>query len=104
MKFYISKINRIVELDDKIVNKYLQLEYVLKEGPFIIGIYGEYEHYPSEEEISQAELSTLCNKILLNEIEALLAMPSVIKCVQNHYDKFLEATESNELLEYEVGD
>ena len=71
MKYMIYSANRIVELDDRIVNAYLKTvdPAVLTESPFILAMMFDFGHFPNESEISNSELSDYCNNVLLQELE-----------------------------------
>ena len=70
MKFDVVSLNRIVELDDEIVAEYRRYK-PLSEDPFVIVAISEYGHEPTAQEVSDEELSKLCNEVLLSDLKAL---------------------------------
>lgn len=105
MKYYIERLNRTVELDDDLVNEYCKYEK-LRDQPFSIAVRTEYGCAPTEEQVSNEELSNFCNEVLLHELKIMTAMPKIMKTIKENYEKFNKASEENELLDLdiEVGD
>ena len=54
MKYFITRLDRTVELDDILVQKYCEYEN-LREQPFSIVIKSKFGHKPTKEEISDEE-------------------------------------------------
>lgn len=102
MKFYSEKLNRTINLNDNLVNEYLQFEDEIRDTPFAIVVIGKYGHEPTKEEISDEELSELCNRVLASEIKVNLAMPKIIQCIDENYEKFEQASKEGELLEFDI--
>ena len=72
MKFDVVDLNRIVELDDEIVAEYCRYK-PLSEDPFVIVAISEYGHEPTAQEVSDEELSKLCNEVLWSSYGAVLS-------------------------------
>lgn len=102
MRYYIEALNREVELNDELVNAYKELEGELRQGPFVIVVLSKYGHEPTEQEISNEELSALCNKILATEIKVDLDMPRIIEAIYKHEKEFEKAAQEGELLEFDI--
>jgi len=77
MQYTITRLNRTVELDDLLVEEYCKVEK-LREQPFSIVIKSQFGHAPTIEEISDEELSHLCNQILISELKALCLLPKAL--------------------------
>lgn len=86
MKFELKSIKRTVELIDDLVNEYKKLDD-LRENQFCIIIISKYGDNPSKEEVSDEELSALCNKILFSSLKALSLLPNALKIVNENEDK-----------------
>ena len=97
MKFTIGRLERTVELDDALVKKYCEYDE-LREQPFSIVIRTKFGHKPTPEEISDDDLSKLCNEILLSELKALAMLPAAVSMV----DQLEEQTRKGELAEYNL--
>ncbi len=80
MKFDVVGLNRIVELDDEIVAEYCRYK-PLSEDPFVIVAISEYGHEPTAQEVSDEELSKLCNEVLLSDLKALALLPNALAFV-----------------------
>ena len=94
MLYTISRINRTVDLDNDLVSKYLEYDE-LHEQPFSIVVRTKFGHSPTKEEISDADLSSLCNEILLSELKALALLPNALSAIN---DEFIKKTQAGELL------
>ena len=90
MKYYISQINRTVELDDELVRQHAELD-ILHEAPFVIAVITEYGHEPDQEEVSDEKLSEFCNQVLDSEIQALKALPYVAEFATRNEKMLREA-------------
>ena len=90
MKYYISQINRTVELDDELVRQHAELD-ILHEAPFVIAVITEYGHEPNKEEVSDEKLSKFCNQVLDSEIRALKALPVVAEFATRNETMLREA-------------
>ena len=103
MKYNIPKINRTVELDDALVKEYEKYDE-LKEHSFVIGILSTYSHKHSKEDVSDEELSELCNKILASDIEAYKYMPAITEIIEGNEDEIDIATEKGICFEMDLGE
>ncbi|MBR1853484.1 MAG: hypothetical protein IJ794_10155 [Lachnospiraceae bacterium] len=103
MKYNIPKINRTVELDDALVKEYEKYDE-LTEHSFIIGILSTYNHKHGKEDVSDEELSELCNKILASDIEAYRYMPRITEFIEKNSDKLDIAAERSICLEVDLGE
>lgn len=83
MKFDITGLNRIVELNDDIVAEYCKYK-PLSEDPFVIVAISEYGHEPTVDEASDEELSKMCNEVLLSDLKALALLPDALNFVKEH--------------------
>ncbi len=83
MKYFISKINRIVELDDKLVKEFLKYDE-LRDSIFTILLRSNFKNGLSESNISDKELSSVCNRILLTELTAIADLPSALETYLKH--------------------
>ena len=83
MKFDVAGLNRTVELDDKIVAEYCRYK-PLSEDPFVIVAISEYGHEPTAQEVSDEELSILCNEVLLSDLKALALLPNALAFVDKN--------------------
>lgn len=82
MKYHINKINRTVNLDDNLVNWYTKMSE-LHDSVFTLPILYKYGQYPTQE-ITDEELSLICNKALASELEAALLIPKALEYINNH--------------------
>lgn len=101
MKYNIKKINRSVELDDNLVSEYTKYSE-LHEQSFTIIIQTTFGHAPTKEEINDAELSKMCNEILLSELQAMSLLPEALKIVDNHREEIENVSKNKEILEYRI--
>ncbi len=99
MKFFIKDINRTVDLNETLVDKYLEVDDELTGGSFTIAILSKYGHVPTKDEISDEALSELCNDILLGDLKALALIPKAINYVKGHHNQWEESSNKGELLE-----
>lgn len=101
MKYDIKKINRSVELDDNLVSEYTKYSE-LHEQSFTIIIRSTFGHAPTKEEINDAELSKMCNEILLSELQTMSLVPEALEIVDNHRKEIEMASKNDEFLEYKI--
>lgn len=101
MKYDIKKINRSVELDDNLVSEYTKYSE-LHEQSFTIIIRSTFGHAPTKEEINDAELSKMCNEILLSELQTMSLLPEALEIVDNHRKEIEMAGKNDEFLEYKI--
>lgn len=85
MLYTIKRLNRTVDLNDDLVNKYCEYES-LRDQPFSIVVRAKYGHCPTEGEVSDAELSELCNSVLLSELKAMALLPKAVSVIEEKYD------------------
>lgn len=101
MKYDIKKINRSVELDDNLVSEYTKYSE-LHEQSFTIIIRSTFGHAPTKEEINDADLSKMCNEILLSELQTMSLLPEALEIVDNHRKEIEMASKNDEFLEYKI--
>ena len=101
MKYDIKKINRSVELDDNLVSEYTKYSE-LHEQSFTIIIRSTFGHAPTKKEINDAELSKICNEILLSELQTMSLLPEALEIVDNHRKEIETASKNNEFFEYKI--
>lgn len=89
----IEKLGRSVELDDALVKEYEKYG-PLTDSSFVIVLLSRYGHAPSEDELSDGELSQICNDVLLSELKTYTLVPKALE----HIDELKAASERNELL------
>ena len=97
MLYTIKKINRTVNLDDELVKKCKEYDE-LRDYTFCIVIRTKYGHAPTREEVSDSELSQLCNEILLSELKALMKLPQALRFI----DKITVSSKDRNIVEYEI--
>ncbi len=101
MLYTINRINRTVNLNDDLVNKYLEYDE-LHEESFSIVVRTKFGHAPTETEISDDDLSALCNEILLSELKALALLPKALLIIHDNYTTYKQKTENGELIEQQL--
>ena len=101
MKYHIERLNRTVELYDRIVEEYTKYEK-LRDQPFSIIVRNQFGHAPSQEEISDNDLSELCNEILLTELKAIAALPVTAQFIRQHENEYKESSDNNIIREFTV--
>ena len=87
MKFEITQLNRTVELDDRLVEEYEKYEN-LRENSFIIAAIHQYGHKPTAKEISDSELSKLCNAVLFADLKTFALIPKALEFLEKNYEQF----------------
>ena len=92
MKYHISKINRTIELNDKLVKEFTKYDE-LRDSIFTILLRSKYKNKLSETDISDKELSSVCNEILLTELKAIADMPAAIETYMNNIGLFKKGTD-----------
>lgn len=50
----------------------------MSEDPFVLVAISEYGHEPTAQEVSDEELSKLCNEVLLSDLKALALLPNAL--------------------------
>lgn len=105
MHYYSEKMNRWVELDDRLAEICFNID---EHGErrmnlaFDMATIEECGHRPTKEELSDERLSYLCNQVLLSEIQLIHDLPKILQCIQVNYDKFDEAAKTGELLDIDI--
>ena len=87
MKYYIGEINRAVELDDELVKEYEKYDEII-DSTFTITICSNYGEHPSQEDVSDEELSKICNKILFGELKVMAVLPKFLNYFDSHYEEW----------------
>ena len=103
MKYMISQLNREVELDDLLVNEYVKYDD-LTEYNFVIVLASKFGHLPTKEEISDEELSQICNKVLFGELKALTLLPKALEVISQHREELTEAAKTGTLLQFSLSE
>ena len=75
MEYFVEEINRSVELDNELANLFLQVDEP-SDSLFLIQIYGAT---PDASELTDEELSELCNSALLKELQMYALLPRIMK-------------------------
>ncbi len=101
MRYYIERLNRTVELDDRLVRIYTEYER-LRDQPFSIVVRCKYGHAPSTDEVSDEELSVFCNQILLSELKALSIIPRMQGYFNEHESDYIELAKNGILKEFPI--
>lgn len=87
MIYKLSEINREVELEDSLVDLYTKLDE-LHESIFLIPIYSTLDHKKKEIEesgktaedyLTDQELSQICNKAIVKELQMYSLLPEIVK-------------------------
>ena len=99
MKYMISQLNREVELDDRLLNEYVKYSD-LAEYQFCIAIRTKFGNNSSN--ISDEELSLLCNEVLLGELKALTLLPKALEVISKHRADLKESAKNGKLLEFDL--
>ena len=81
-----------------IFSKYSELH----EQSFTIIIRSTFGHAPTKKEINDAELSKMCNEILLSELQTMSLLPEALEIVDNHRKEIETASKNNEFFEYKI--
>ena len=103
MKFTITQMNRTVELDDVLATEYEKYDDIL-EYPFVIALCIKYGDIPKNDEISDEELSSLCNDVLLEEMKCLSLLPKALEVMNLHRDELSKASQDGSFFSYELND
>lgn len=101
MQYIINRLNRAVELDDELVQHYLEFGE-LTEHNFIMALRFKYGHLPTEVEITDEELSSICNEVLLTDLETFIQLPKIIELMMEHQEEFHRAAKEGTLLEFKL--
>ncbi len=83
MKFNITQLDITVDLNDEIVAEYEKIEPIL-ETFFVICLLSEYGSKEKIHQISDSELSIICNKILLSDLKTFILLPKALECIENN--------------------
>ena len=95
MKYLISKINRTIELDDKLVQEFSKYDE-LRDSIFTILLRSKYKNGLSESNVSGKELSSVSNEILLTELKAIADLPAALETYINSLTSFKKTTKANQ--------
>ena len=87
MKFEIRELGRTVELIDEIVKELSKYEE-LDETLFVIPICSKYGESYSKSDVSDEELSLLCNRVMLEELKSWNTLPKAIAYIEANYEKW----------------
>lgn len=101
MLYTIKRLNRTVNLDDDLVDKYCQYD-ILRDQPFSIIVRSKYGHCPTQEELSDEDLSIICNDVLLAELKTLALLPEAMSVIKQNYDTLYKQTQEGKLVEYKI--
>jgi len=101
MKYTIKRLNRTVELDDELVQAYCEYE-TLRDQPFAIVIRTKFGHNPTVSEISDKNLSVLCNEILLAEMKAFALLPKAIDFIKRKETELYYNAKTGKHAEYSL--
>lgn len=102
MDYKIEKINRTITLNDDIVNEFRKYDK-LRDSIFTIVLRSKYNGDFSEQKVSKEELSSVCNKILIDELEAIAALRAAINAYTNNFNAFKTAANEQKCLEIDIG-
>lgn len=83
MKFNLLKIGRTVDIDDNIAKEYQKFKDI-RENLFLLNIYSEFGKYPNETEVTDSDLSLLCNKTLVEDLENMAIHGTAIKFLEEN--------------------
>lgn len=89
MQYKIKRIDRVVELDDTLVNLYIEHKEI-KDSLFTIVIRNEYGDYPTKDVVSDEDLSLLCNECILNELKVWNLLPQVLEYIEAHHKEWTD--------------
>jgi hypothetical protein len=103
MKYYISEIDRTVELDDELVNEYCKYN-VLRESMFLVDIYMQFGEIPTKDELSDEELSKMCNEHLDVDIKTLKLLPLALAFIEDHREEWHRMAVNGECVEIDLKD
>ena len=78
---YKMKNGRTVNLYDPLVNEYKKMSPI-EDCIFELGIINEYDHIPSEEEVSDEELSLVCNETMIYDLKAAMLLPKALEYIE----------------------
>ena len=98
MKYRISKIDRTIELDDVLVQEFLKYDE-LRDSIFTILLRSKYKNELTESDVSDDELSSVCNKILLTELKAIADLPAVVETYTSNLEVFKKASDNSQCVE-----
>lgn len=62
----------------------------------------QYGHYPTQDEVSDEDLSELCNQVLLTELKAFALLPKVVSFIDSSGSAICEASKNDQLVEYHL--
>ncbi len=79
MQVILSRINRMVDIDDKIAAEYIsyQEDGLFSENPIILALMYDFNHLPSQNEMPDKELAQYCEAVILEEINMYKELPKL---------------------------
>ncbi len=83
---YTMKNGRTVVLYNELVDLYKNLS-PLADCTFEMNIISKYGRIPSEDEVSNYELSILCNETLVEELQTAMLIPKALNFSEKYMDK-----------------
>ena len=98
MKYFISKLNRTVDLDDMLVQEFCKYD-TLRDSIFTVLLRTKYHNNLSGSNVSNEELSSACNKILLDELKIIGGLPAIIQTYIDNIETFKNAAITNQCIE-----
>lgn len=87
MRYEIKRIGRTVELMDDLANEVLKYKDII-DSFFMMDIRDAYGQNTSESDVSNEELSMLCNEVLLTELKAMCMLPQAIEHIESNYEQW----------------
>ncbi len=99
MIYKIEELNRNVELDDEIAREYQKYKR-LRDGLFMIALFFQYDKIP--ENISDEELSSVCNKAILKDMEVMTDNAKIVDFLQKNKDKMELLNHNEECVELTI--
>ena len=101
MQYTITKMNRTVELDDRLVAEYIKYDDIL-EHEFVMTAIAKVGHLPTKNEISDEELNTLCTEVLVSNLETFANLPQILQTVEHNSSSITNASKSKDLIELSI--
>ena len=101
MKYEIKSLNRIVDLDDKLVEFYRKHDDIT-ESMFFVYIVSNFGDIPSKYDVSDDKISEMCNDLLLSNLEVMTLLPKAIDVVTTNKDIIEQAAKLRRKMEFEL--
>lgn len=105
MKYFCTELKRTVELDDRLADFCFHVDEYGEERmniAFAMAAIETYGDVPVDFSVTQEELSALCNRVLLSEVQLIHDWPKIIQCINSNRDKFEQAAQTGELLDIDI--